>query len=301
MPGVETGPGFTAACAFYCVLLVGVWALCLAALIAAGYEDTIEDVPRGTWALKLQNLIHHAVISTMAIAALLSDEVVLDAISCGDVTACQEAAALMIRDPASASISTFALAPVTVGYMAADVLLISQWNMKAAKSNTESMLMVVHHLLSVVCWPVAIVLDFCSRYVLILLSYEFSSIFLAVNWLLSTAGYKKGPAYLVSGFLFTIFFILVRLIGALPQLRAMWLAPPWLASSANYPGIYSWMTCASMALVVPHVLNFFWGYKVITGALALVCVKKTENKDEKDQDEADKGLITESSTCSSVE
>merc|ERR1712238_111203 len=95
-------------------------------------------------------------------------------------------------------------------------------------------LMVCHHVLSLISWPFALVFDFCSRYVLILVAYELSSGFLVVKWFLTTDDKKKSTVFMVNGAYFTSSFLLIRVIGALPQLRALYLAPPWSVSAEGY-------------------------------------------------------------------
>merc|ERR1740121_3558429 len=87
--------------------------------------------------------------------------------------------------------------------------------------------------------------------------------------MLSAVGRRQGPAFMANGALFTITFLLIRVVGALPQLRALLLAPPWGVSAAGYRLLW-WMPLGSTWLVLPHLLNFHWGYKVFTGSLALL-------------------------------
>merc|ERR1712060_36514 len=112
-----------------------------------------------------------------------------------------------------------ALAPVTIGFLAADLLFFNVWALPAGAPKTstfvqklvlpQSLLMIFHHGMSMLAWPFAIEYDFCSRYVVVMLSYELSSVFLLSNWFISAAGYKSSKLYLASGGLFTLSFIIV--------------------------------------------------------------------------------------------
>merc|ERR1712037_467505 len=121
--------------------------------------------------------------------------------------------------------------------------------------------MVLHHILSIAIWPCTLYYKYCPRYVLALLSYEFSSVFLTVNWLLASSGNKQTLAYKASGLVFTGSFVVVRMLGAVPQLIALLRVPPWTARVAEIAapgsGIQPWQVYACSSLVVPHALNLF--------------------------------------------
>jgi len=163
----------------------------------------------------------------------------------------------------------------------ADLLLLSQWQLTKG-SRTEQRLMLVHHIASMVVWPAAVYFDWVARYVIIMLSYESTSLLLTLLWLISAAGYKQSLAYGLTGLLFTFLFIWLRMVGALPQLVAMARAPPWsqqLLTEAQPDGIHSlaWLWCQS--LVLPHVMNLFWGVKVIQGAWATLTATSSKTKE----------------------
>mmetsp|Transcript_80587 Transcript_80587/g.231357 ORF Transcript_80587/g.231357 Transcript_80587/m.231357 type:complete len:181 (+) Transcript_80587:43-585(+) len=168
------------------------------------------------------------------------------------------------------------LTPITLGYFMGDLLLLSQWNL--TKSGAfENMLMLFHHVASLAVWPGAIYFDWVARYVLLMLSYEFTGVWLTTLWLLSTANLKKSVWYMLTGALFTFSFVIMRMVGALPQLIAMWNAPPWsveLENKAQAGGIHWLCWVFSISLVFPHLLNLFWGVKVVKGFAAVICKKK---------------------------
>merc|ERR1712003_457111 len=117
----------------------------------------------------------------------------------------------------------------------------------------ENGLMVMHHVFSLGVWPCTIFYNYCARYVVVLLAYEVSSIFLTVNWMLSNAGMKTTSAYKVSGLLFTATFVLIRMAGALPQLFALWYAPPWSFSVVDQVApreMMKWQILATSTLIL---------------------------------------------------
>lgn len=235
----------------------------------------ICHVSNGTWALKLMMLTHHGVITPLALWSMWQDPVIRQLYSC---VGCKEAAQLMNR----ASVPPWAaraLAPVTLGYFAADLVLLSQWQLTKG-SQVERYLMLVHHVASMGVWPAAIYFDWVARYVIIMLSYESTSFLLTLLWVLNASGYKKSLAYVVTGLLFTVLFICLRLVGAIPQLIAMYWVPPWsdaVMEEAQPGGIHwlAWLFC--QFLVLPHVMNLFWGVKVVEGAFnTFIGLKKTK-------------------------
>merc|ERR1712110_1168075 len=110
--------------------------------------------------------------------------------------------------------------------MVADLVLLPCWSLSKS-SQVENTLMVFHHLISLGVWPPTLLYNYCSRYVVILLAYELSSVFLTCMWLLSNYDLKQHIAYKVNGLFFTASFVIVRMLGALPQLRALLTVQPW--------------------------------------------------------------------------
>jgi len=261
LPGVTTPLGFAAAALFWALLLLVAWVLA-----NEGFKRKSDDgkefhgVAVGTWALKVAMLLHHVAVAPLALLAIGCDAATRQALAC---FGCSEVAPLLIRDALEGpSYAAQVLAPITIGYMIADLALLRNWSLSAKGGQGENILMLVHHSFSMITWPHTIWFDFCTRYVLFLVSYELSSIFLTVNWMLSTAGRKQHPVYFASGLLFTGTFVLTRMLGAVPQLLALWHAPPWSKATEGVPA-YVWM--GSVTLLLPHAMNFFWGVKVVRG------------------------------------
>mmetsp|Transcript_30967 Transcript_30967/g.82034 ORF Transcript_30967/g.82034 Transcript_30967/m.82034 type:complete len:302 (-) Transcript_30967:65-970(-) len=263
----------------YGLAFVALWACFVVLLRLAGCGKTICGARRGTWALKSAMLVHHSVITTLAFVGMWEDVAIIKMYRCNG---CAEAAAHMNRAPLP-PYAARALVPITLGYFIGDLLLLSQWNLTKSGA-VENGLMLFHHVASLLVWPAAVYFDWVARYVIIMLSYEFTGIWLTLLWMLSTAGLKKNPAYIVVGLLFTFSFVGLRLVGAVPQLIAMWNAPPWSPQqelAADPKGIHAWCWIFSVSLVFPHLLNFFWGVKVVNGFLSLAfgAGKKKEKKD----------------------
>ncbi|CAE7167849.1 Kidins220 [Symbiodinium pilosum] len=241
----------------YSIFFFFVWGAYDMLLRLAGLGAEIRAVRRGTWALKLMNLTHHVLITPLALLSMWQDPVIRQLYAC---FGCDEAAVLMNRAPSSPSAAR-ALTPITIGYFTADLLLLSQWQLTKS-SKTERYVMLLHHIASMVVWPAAVYFDWVARYVLIMLSYESTSLLLTLLWIISAAGYKQSLIYGVTGLLFTGLFFVLRMVGAVPQILAMARAPPWserLMTEAQPNGIHplAWLWCQS--LILPHVMNLFWG------------------------------------------
>eukprot|EP00928_Gymnodinium_smaydae_P062768 TRINITY_DN46556_c0_g1_i1.p1 TRINITY_DN46556_c0_g1~~TRINITY_DN46556_c0_g1_i1.p1 ORF type:complete len:302 (-),score=42.45 TRINITY_DN46556_c0_g1_i1:49-954(-) len=251
--------------AFYAVAFIALWALIVCLLRLLGFGATIgaSGARRGTWALKIAMLLHHSVICPLAIIGILQDPSIAFMYSC---FGCADSGQVMNRST-QPPLAARALTPITLGYFIADLVLLSQWDLtKSGKA--ENALMLFHHIASLLVWPAAVYFDWVARYVIIMLSYEFTSLWLVVLWMLSAAGMKKHPMNIVAGLIFTVSFVIMRVLGAFPQLRAMWNAPPWsqeVEHRANPGGIHELCWLYSISLVFPHLLNLYWGVKVVRG------------------------------------
>lgn len=278
-PDVLHARGFWIHAACWAFIFVVLWSVMnlILRFLCSGTE--IGGVKCGTWALKCGMIFHHAVVGCSALFALWEDPAIRRMYHC---LGCTEAAVDLLRGTSGPSLAAQTLMPITMGYMIGDLILLSQWHLPTGKGMLENVLMILHHILSLASWPVTLYYDFCNRYVLILLSYELTSVFLILNWMLSTSGRKKSFAYLASGIIFTGSFVLMRMVGAFPQLMAIANAPPFL-STAKLADLPTWTRlCGGSFLILPHVLNFFWGVKVLKGFAAAVCPRPAETQGKKD-------------------
>jgi len=278
--GPTTVAGFCAAAGVYAFFFLLLWVIFLLRF-KAGPSSSSKSAPPKTWALKCAMLVHHVVVGPLALLAALQDPVVVGVYKC---LGCAAEAWNLLSVLGSTAPPAYiqALMPITAGYMVADLILLPSWSLTAG-SATENLLMVVHHLLSLMAWPITLYFNYCARYVLILLAYEISSVFLTINWLLSNSGRKRSVIYKVNGFTFTASFVVVRVLGALPQLRSLWEVPPWqrdaVRARSSVTDLRTYQLLALYTLIIPHVLNLFWGVKVVKGFVAISLQKeKKESK-----------------------
>lgn len=261
-PNVNTPKVFWMVAGGYCFGFLALWAILNLSLKKC--RDKLGDVKSGTWALKIMIFVHHAAAAPLSAAALMQDPAVRSAVL---GLGLGEGAAKLTRDPAGPSLAAAALIPMTIGYMAADLLLIRNWNLMKS-GNAENGLMVLHHILSMISWPVTLYYNYCQRYVLFLELMEISSIFMQLNWFLSQGGMKNSVLYVTSGALFTLSFFLSRWFLAVPQVMSMITAPPLFQPLSDVP---TWALLNGPCwMILPHLLNAFWGVKVYKGFMAVV-------------------------------
>lgn len=112
---------------------------------------------------------------------------------------------------------------------------------------------------------------------------EFSTPLVQLRWFFG----KGHPLYVVNGALMTLAFLACRLYPMMPyNAWAIYISQPHHHSS----GLPLSVRIAASALFLPHVLNLFWGYKMVTGLLGVLFGKgkgskasssAAERKDEK--------------------
>lgn len=280
--GPTTHAGYVAAVGVYTLLFLTLWVLFWLRFKDTdmqNQQDPSKAVAPRTWALKCAMLVHHVLVGPLALVAALQDAAIVGAYEC---FGCEAEAWNLLSEVGStaAPASVQALMPITAGYMVADLVLLPSWSLTAG-SMIENALMVLHHVISLLVWPLTLFHNYCARYVLILLVYEVTSIFLTINWLLSNSGKKKSIIYKVNGLLFTLSFVVVRMLGALPQLRSLWEAPPWspdaVQKRSDVSSLATYQLLSLYTLIIPHMLNLFWGVKVVKGFVAVALQKDSKD------------------------
>jgi len=262
-------------------VFLAIWVLLMGIFRLNIFAPDPFDIPEGTWAMKIAMLCHHVFVGPLAFANLFVDSAVWNSIVGFGWT---QAASHLTRDDSGHAALAEALAPVTMGYMLADLSLIGYWQVQAKGGNQENILMVIHHFLSLASWPVAIQYDYCSRYLLFLISTEISSIFLTFKWMLSVVGVKAGTCFFLNGACFTISFVLLRNCASVVQILALIHKPPAFEAVDDVPVVLRW--CGNIFLFFPHILNTVWGYKVVSGAFNLVVGKRRNAETDSTQKDA---------------
>eukprot|EP00933_Yihiella_yeosuensis_P042739 TRINITY_DN37415_c0_g1_i2.p1 TRINITY_DN37415_c0_g1~~TRINITY_DN37415_c0_g1_i2.p1 ORF type:complete len:308 (+),score=40.13 TRINITY_DN37415_c0_g1_i2:120-1043(+) len=253
----------------YTAAFLGIWLLFVGLFSALGFGSTMCGAKRGSWALKSAMEVHHIIVGPLALYALWEDPVIFQMYTC---FGCSEAAALMNRSPGVASLAARALTPITLGYFLGDLILLPNWQLTKS-GMVETGLMIFHHIASLIVWPAALYFDWVARYVLIMLSFEWTSFWLTGMWMFSTAGKKSSIGYIFVSLVFTLSFMIFRVVGTFPQLVALAKVSPWsheVEFKAEPKGIHEYCWIFSASLVAPHILNLFWGMKVAKGFFAFI-------------------------------
>lgn len=128
----------------------------------------------------------------------------------------------------------------------------------------QQVLIFLHHGISIVTWPFGICHPACHYFLLCCLSMEFSTPFVQYRWFIlqSEDLGKNHPLYIFNGIIMTIAFALCRLCPMLPlNIWAILVSAPHSAES----GLPWTVRAASSVLVLPNLLNAYWGYIMIKG------------------------------------
>jgi len=227
-------------------------------------------------AVKCATLVHHLGVGCLGTYALYTEygQALTETASLQTVAAAEP---LANRPSHLASILT----DISVGYMVFDFYYISTW------SSGEFLLMMMHHILSIVLWPISSFTGWGQGWILWFLSMEISSIFMALRWVFKTAGLEeKSPICMLNGFLFTLVFFVWRIVPIPVYLLAFYLAPgPSSTAHIMSKGLSA--ATGDQVLVagkvmgyictLPIFLNLFWFYQLVN-MLRKMFSKKKEKK-----------------------
>jgi len=233
------------------------------ALLKVRYPGAKElyGVRPGTWALKTTNLIHHVTSSTWAMYIILQDPVLPKILTFrGGV---DEARAMMSCSTSLGSpVESYSmLVPYSIGYMVYDLVCFGLWS-----KDPETVVFIAHHVFSMYGWAEGLHFDWGSRHTLFLISTELTGIFNLLRWMLSQVHLKATVAYAVNGTIFTMLFILVRVIPAPALFLSMMRHPPYQEPAHCISTYCRYATCVGIVfLFIPHALNLYWASKVISG------------------------------------
>jgi hypothetical protein len=167
------------------------------------------------------------------------------------------AATALVVEPVPNNLAR-AIVPITLGYMIYDLACVKLWTPK----NQGDPLLWLHHLISMVVWPLALVYRYCDVWLLLFCAYEVSTGPLTMNAIISSAGMKKSALYALNGTVFTFTFFVVRICTIPLTMYALWFAPPWAVAADHVPAIARHL---SRTIVIPMLLNVFWWPKIASG------------------------------------
>lgn len=146
----------------------------------------------------------------------------------------------------------------TCGYFMYDFILMIYEPMVSSPG------MLVHHIGSLLVWPIAVAEDQLVFFVLIFIAYEVSTPMLHYRWILLNTGRKSSKLYVPNGLLLLVTFYIARVLSAPPLLCAMHLSRDALLTMHPVHQVLS------LAILVPIVLNLVWFEKLWGGAMKAI-------------------------------
>jgi len=139
---------------------------------------------------------------------------------------------------------------VTVGYFLYDFSLMM------AYPQILSIGMLVHHVFSIIIWPVACVRNKCTFYILVFIGYELSTPSLHLRWFMDKLEMKKSPLYVLNGFVLLALFYAVRILSVPSMVNTWRLCWQWLPFDGKETDAFEILF--ESAMVIPVLLNCFW-------------------------------------------
>jgi hypothetical protein len=228
------------------------------------FRNAESPVNQGT---KTVIVLHSGFQAVAAVWLLLYDPVITDLLR-------QVASRPPELDLANANSPGVAfLATVATGEFVCNMLHVPWWYEKKA-----DLIMICHHTLSLLLWPVATAACRSHFFLANMLFYELSTEFLQL------LHFCKGHRvlYVVVGTLFTLLFVLARLLTVPFTLYCVYLT--WATWTAPIPAsnpAASWFGPAMLAVEkvtvpLPILFNLYWGRLVVAGFLNGIGKKKTK-------------------------
>jgi len=154
---------------------------------------------------------------------------------------------------------------VSLGYMVYDVVWLVLHPSHDAKQRP---LVYMHHILSIVGFPFAMLRHKCVIFVCFFILTEVTGLLQHTWVMLNHFGLKEHPATLGAGVCWMLSFILVRIAPA-PYLVYTLVDP---ALWARFPIVEFWFAVCTVPL--PFLLNAYWGYLLVAGAIKAVRKQK---------------------------
>jgi len=214
-----------------------------------------------TWAVKCATLVHHGILGVVALGVLFAEY----GDDLYDVATSQKAeGAAALADLHSPTVSI--LTDFSVGYMVFDLIFISTW------SSGEYALMLMHHALSMGLWPISSFAGWGQGWVIWFIAMEISSLFMAVRWMILSAGGKGSSTEKLNGLLFLVSFFIIRIVPIPVYFLAFYLqgqptSTAHLIAQGMEPAQAESMLALGkwigLACLLPSVLNMFWFYKIV--------------------------------------
>lgn len=214
-----------------------------------------SSVEADIWAVKSVNLLHAMLVGPLALWALFRANAELATLAWAAIS--RQASPALFNSPHGAKLAAM-LTSFTVGFFVWDLLRISKW---AKSSRRERMMMVMHHVLSITVWPVAVHYRAATAFLLHYELTELSSPLLQLRWFIGLYYGRQGNAENACAAAFAAAFLLVRATNIHVFLAAYVAAAPW--SGILHSGVPAWVRAmATCTLPLPALLNVLWSYQI---------------------------------------
>lgn len=165
------------------------------------------------------------------------------------------------------------LLPVSLGYFLYDCFAM------AFDTSLSSFLFVVHHLMSLIVWPVSFLSHRGHYYVLALMASEISTPALhTVAFYMPTHGLRDKPFYVPLGICMILLFFLARVLPIPFTLYSMSATWGFWREPEDRMIFLMW----AVSVPVPPLMNGYWFCQLVVGALKAIGVMADDSKKPKD-------------------
>ena len=206
------------------------------------------------WEIKLINIIHALVVGPLALYTLLNDFNMLkifNSLQDYDYPVLYETILTIPESTFCPILTTY-----TIGFFIWDLMHYYQ-------TENFTSLMVLHHLISIIVWPIALYNGLANFFLLHFMASELSTPFIHIRWYFRMK-YGKNLYWLLTTLLFIILFIIVRILVIPHLMLGLYSAQIWKHNELNI-GL---RILATSTLYLPSMLNILWLFYIIK-----MCVK----------------------------
>ena len=227
-------------------------------------EKHTPDKMRLWWSIKCSNVLHAVVIGPVATYAIFTDEKMVAIVTNlreWDFPAIYETI-LMTQE----SYFCPALVTFSVGFFVWDLIY-------SKHAESFEFLMVLHHVISILVWPIALNNGLANFFLLSFMASELSSPFIHVRWYIRSK-YGQGMAWILMTLIFILAFIVVRIVVLPYILFGLYGAQTW-----RHPEIPLWLQILSTStLYLPSLFNIWWMWFIIKMCMRFLCPSKKKKQ-----------------------
>ena len=211
------------------------------------------------WAIKLTNIVHAIVVGPLALYTLLNDVKMLEIVSSLKDWNYPVIYETILTIPESNFCPV--LTTYTIGFFIWDLV-------HSNHAESFTFVMVLHHLISIIVWPIALYNGLANFFLLSFMVSEISSPFIHIRWYIRSK-YGQGMLWLLMTFIFILSFIIVRILVLPYIIFGLYAAQTW-----RHPEINVWLRILStVTLYLPSIFNIWWLWFIIKMCIRFICPK----------------------------